>query len=155
MKAENRLLPEWFDLVRSGRIRLPRFQRYEVWGQGEITGLLETVLHGLPAGATLVMDVQGEEKFASRTMSGAPEPTERCREHLLDGQQRVTALGRAFTASTRTAPISSTSSRTRTTAVRKSPRSTARRAGGRPGSSIRSGATTRVRCSNAAISRST
>ncbi len=96
MKAENRLLPEWFDLVRSGRIRLPRFQRYEVWGQGEITGLLETVLHGLPAGATLVMDVQGEEKFASRTMSGAPEPIERCREHLLDGQQRVTALWKSL-----------------------------------------------------------
>jgi hypothetical protein len=96
MKAENRLMPEWFDRVRSGRIRLPRFQRYEVWGPGEITGLLETVLHGLPAGATLVLDVQGEEKFASRTMSGAPEPTERCREHLLDGQQRLTALWKSL-----------------------------------------------------------
>ncbi len=92
MKAENRLLPEWFDHIRSGRIRLPRFQRYEVWGQGEITGLLETVVRGLPAGATLVLEVQGEEKFASRPISGSPDPTERCREHLLDGQQRLTAL---------------------------------------------------------------
>jgi hypothetical protein len=92
MKAENRLLPEWFDHIRSGRIRLPRFQRYEVWGQGEITGLLETVVRGLPAGATLVLEVKGEEKFASRPISGTPDPTERCREHLLDGQQRLTAL---------------------------------------------------------------
>ena len=96
MKAENRLLPEWFDYIRSGRIRLPRFQRYEVWGQGEITGLLETVVRGLPAGATLVLEVQGEEKFASRPISGTPDPTERCREHLLDGQQRLTALWKSL-----------------------------------------------------------
>ena len=43
MRAENRLLPDWFNRVRSGQVRLPRFQRYEAWGPGEITSLLESV----------------------------------------------------------------------------------------------------------------
>ncbi len=92
MKAENRLLPEWFDLIRVGQVRLPRFQRYEVWGHGEVTSLMESVFRGLPSGATLVLQVGEEEAFVSRQMSGAPDPTERCLEHLLDGQQRLTAL---------------------------------------------------------------
>ena len=96
MRAENRLLPDWFNRVRSGQVRLPRFQRYEAWGPGEITSLLESVLRGLPAGATLVLEVGDEEKFASRQMSGAPAPVSRCNEHLLDGQQRITALWKSL-----------------------------------------------------------
>ena len=92
MKAENRLLGEWFNQIRTGRIRLPRFQRYEVWGHAQISSLLETLFRGLPAGATLVLEVGTEEQFPSRPMSGAPEPNTPCREHLLDGQQRLTAL---------------------------------------------------------------
>ncbi len=57
MRAENRLLPDWFNRIRSGQIRLPRFQRFEVWGSGEITSLMESVLRGLPAGATLNLEV--------------------------------------------------------------------------------------------------
>jgi hypothetical protein len=96
MRAENRLLPDWFNRVRSGQIRLPRFQRYEVWGPGEVTSLLESVLRGLPAGATLILEVGDDEKFASRQMNGAPAPSERCNEHLLDGQQRLTALWKSL-----------------------------------------------------------
>lgn len=96
MRAENRLLPDWFKRVRNGQIRLPRFQRYEVWGPGEITSLLESVLRGLPAGATLILQVDGQEQFPSRHMSGAPSPIEGCNEHLLDGQQRITALWKSL-----------------------------------------------------------
>ncbi len=96
MRAENRLLPDWFNRIRCGQIRLPRFQRFEVWGPGEITSLMESVLRGLPAGATLNLEVGDDEKFASREMSGAPAPTERCNEHLLDGQQRLTALWKSL-----------------------------------------------------------
>ncbi len=96
MRAENRLLPDRFNRIRSGQIRLPRFQRFEVWGPGEITSLLESVLRGLPAGATLNLEVGDEEKFTSREMNGAPAPTERCNEHLLDGQQRLTALWKSL-----------------------------------------------------------
>ena len=75
MRAENRLLPDWFNRIRCGQIRLPRFQRFEVWGPGEITSLMESVLRGLPAGATLNLEVGDDEKFASREMSGCrPAP---------------------------------------------------------------------------------
>ena len=36
------------------------------------------------------------EPFVSRRMAGAPAPTERTTEHLLDGQQRLTALWKAL-----------------------------------------------------------
>lgn len=96
MEARNRALPEWFHRVGSGQIRLPRFQRYEAWGHDRVAGLLETILRGLPAGATLVLEVGDREPFVSRPIVGTPPPTERATEHLLDGQQRLTALWRSF-----------------------------------------------------------
>jgi hypothetical protein len=97
MHAYDRFLPEWFNRIRSRQITLPRFQRFVAWGQGEVSGLLTTVLRGLPSGATLILEVGGEkEKFKSRTMVGAPESDEKVTEQLLDGQQRLTALWRSL-----------------------------------------------------------
>jgi hypothetical protein len=96
MQAQNRTLPQWFNRIESGQIKLPRFQRYEAWGGGEIAGLLETVLRQLPAGAALILEVGDQEKFKSRLMEGAPPPTEKVNEHLLDGQQRLTALWKSL-----------------------------------------------------------
>lgn len=97
MEARDRRIPDWFNLVRTGQLRLPRFQRFEAWGHDSVSGLLETVLYGLPAGAMLVLDVDPEnEPFVSREMEGAPKGTARVTEHLLDGQQRLTALWRAL-----------------------------------------------------------
>jgi len=97
MEARNRLLPEWFARVRTGQILLPRFQREEAWSSQEVNNLLDSVLHGLPVGAALILDIGDSQPFASRPMSGSPEPTERATEHLLDGQQRLTALWRSLT----------------------------------------------------------
>lgn len=83
-------------MLESGQIRLPRFQRYEAWTHNEISGLLESVLRGLPAGATLVLQVGNKEEFISRLLAGAPSPDSRVIEQLLDGQQRLTALWRSF-----------------------------------------------------------
>ena len=96
MHAHDRFLPEWFNRIRSRQITLPRFQRFEAWGHGEVSGLLTTVLRGLPSGATLILDVGDEEKFKSRTMVDAPESGEKVTEQLLDGQQRLTALWRSL-----------------------------------------------------------
>jgi len=96
MQAHNRHLSEWFNRVRSGQLRLPRFQRFEAWNHARVEGLLETVLQGLPAGAALILEVGDKELFRSRPIVGAPQPTERVTEHLLDGQQRVTALWRSL-----------------------------------------------------------
>lgn len=96
MHAHDRFLPEWFNRIRSRQITLPRFQRSVAWGHGEVSGLLTTVLRGLPSGATLILEVGDEEKFKSRTMVDAPESGEKVTEQLLDGQQRLTALWRSL-----------------------------------------------------------
>lgn len=96
MKAENRNLTDWFNEIESGRLRLPRFQRFEEWDQNRIADVVQTVLRGLPIGALLILNVGDKEKFISRPLVGAPKPRERCIEHLLDGQQRLTALWRAL-----------------------------------------------------------
>ena len=96
MEARNRQVREWFGLVEKGHIMLPRFQRFEAWGHHNVTGLLDTVLEGLPAGAVLVLQVAGKAPFVSRPVAGAPEGTGPVNELLLDGQQRLTALWRAL-----------------------------------------------------------
>ncbi len=97
MEARNRSIPQWFTRIRTGQLVLPRFQRYESWGHGEVVTLLDSVLRGRPVGAALVLAIGDKEPFESRRMAGAPRPVERTTEHLLDGQQRLTALWKAFT----------------------------------------------------------
>ena len=96
MEARNRKLTDWFTRIRTGQILLPRFQRHEAWGHREITSLLESVLRGLPTGAALTLEIGDDQPFIARALVGAPAPTERVTEHLLDGQQRLTALWRAL-----------------------------------------------------------
>ena len=92
MEARNRRLPDWLGRVRTGQLKLPRFQRFESWAHSEVETLLDSVLRGRPVGAALVLAVGDREPFVSRTIEGATSPTERTTEHLLDGQQRLTAL---------------------------------------------------------------
>jgi hypothetical protein len=96
MQAFNRNLEAWFDKIRNGQLRLPRFQRHEAWERGNIVAVLDSVVRDLPIGSALVMEMGDAEIFVSRPLEGAPRPTERCTEHLLDGQQRLTALWKAF-----------------------------------------------------------
>ena len=96
MQAHDRRLPDRFDRIRTRQITLPRFQRFVAWGHGEVADLLTTVLRGLPAGASLILEVGDTEKFKSRSMTDAPTAGERVTEQLLDGQQRLTALWRSL-----------------------------------------------------------
>ncbi|MGD9630799.1 MAG: DUF262 domain-containing protein [Pyrinomonadaceae bacterium] len=96
MEARNRLLPDWLTKIRTHQIALPRFQRFQAWSHNQITSLLNNVLQELPAGAVLVLDIGDKEPFSSRPVFGAPETGERITEHLLDGQQRLTALWRSL-----------------------------------------------------------
>lgn len=96
-KAKDRSLEEWFSELKKGAIKLPRFQRYEAWDRHRIASLLKTVIHDLPLGITLILEVD-KEQFQSRYLETAiPEDTTtRITEHLLDGQQRLTALWRTL-----------------------------------------------------------
>lgn len=96
-KAQNRTLSEWFQVIQQGQVKLPRFQRYEAWDRRRITSFLDAIINNLPVGITLALDVAGEEKFISRYIETADhmEPS-MVTQHLLDGQQRLTAFWRAM-----------------------------------------------------------
>lgn len=96
MEARNRNLKDWYGKIERGEIKLPRFQRFEAWDPKRISSLTNTITHNLPLGITLVLEVGGEEKFVSRYLSTAPQPNSHVLEHLLDGQQRLTALWRVL-----------------------------------------------------------
>ena len=96
-KAKDRSLNEWFVEIKKGAIKLPRFQRYEAWDKHRIASLLKTIIHDLPLGITLILEVD-KEQFKSRYLETAiPDDTDaRVTEHLLDGQQRLTSLWRVL-----------------------------------------------------------
>lgn len=95
-KAQDRSLGHWYSLIQSGQLKLPRFQRMEAWDRGRVTGFLNTIIQNLPVGVTLLLEVGDKEKFVSRYIASAPETGVRVTEHLLDGQQRLTAFWRAM-----------------------------------------------------------
>ncbi|MEL6397702.1 MAG: DUF262 domain-containing protein [Cyanobacteria bacterium J06626_4] len=96
MEARNRNIRDWYGKVQRGEIKLPRFQRFEAWDQHRIASLIHTIIQNLPLGITLVLEVGEEEQFISRHLQTAPETNNKVYEHLLDGQQRLTALWRVL-----------------------------------------------------------
>lgn len=58
--------------------------------------MLRTIIRDLPLGITLVLDVGEKEQFHSRPLVTAPNTHAKVTEHLLDGQQRLTALWRSL-----------------------------------------------------------
>lgn len=96
-KAQDRTLGVWFQNIQQGMVKLPRFQRYEAWDRGRITSFLNTIINNLPVGVTLALEVAGREKFESRYIaSSEPDTPGTVTQHLLDGQQRLTAFWRSM-----------------------------------------------------------
>ena len=96
MEARNRKLDDWYGKIKRGEIKLPRFQRFEAWDNHRICSLVQMIIHDLPLGITLVLEVGENEKFISRFLETAPQDGKRVHEQLLDGQQRLTALWRTL-----------------------------------------------------------
>jgi len=98
MEARSKTIEAWFSMIEQGQIKLPRFQRHEAWRPQQIAGLFENILKNpsLPVGVLLILEVGDKELFKSRSIIGAPELPDRPQMHLLDGQQRMTALWRAL-----------------------------------------------------------
>ncbi|MBK7416849.1 MAG: DUF262 domain-containing protein [Dechloromonas sp.] len=96
-KAQDRTLGVWFQNIQQGMIKLPRFQRFEAWDRGRIASFLNTIINNLPVGVTLALEVAGIEKFESRyIVTSDPESPGTVTQHLLDGQQRLTAFWRSI-----------------------------------------------------------
>lgn len=95
-EAQNRTLNDWLGSIDRGQLRLPSFQRGVAWEPKRVKSMLTTIIHDLPLGVALVLNVGDKEQFVSRALHTAPETGEAVTEHLLDGQQRLTALYRAL-----------------------------------------------------------
>jgi hypothetical protein len=96
MEARNRKIADWISATRSGRLKLPRFQRFEAWGHRDVEALLQSVIDDLPIGAALILNLGNQSPFKYRPLSTAPEGSDRTIELLLDGQQRLTGLWRSL-----------------------------------------------------------
>lgn len=95
-KALDRTIQQWLSDIDAGTLRLPSFQRGEAWDRRRIESLLRTIVRDLPLGITLVLQVGDREQFHSRPLATAPDTAAKVTEHLLDGQQRLTALWRSL-----------------------------------------------------------
>lgn len=99
MEARSKTIEAWFSMIEQAQVKLPRFQRHEAWRPRQIAGLFENILRApsLPLGVLLVLEVGDKELFHSRAVVGAPASNARPAMHILDGQQRITALWRSLT----------------------------------------------------------
>ena len=96
--ARSKSIENWFVEIDQGHLVLPRFQRHLAWRDSQIIGLFENILRkpALPIGVLLTLEVGDEQPFVFRTIEGAPNASKDPRMHLLDGQQRMTALWKAL-----------------------------------------------------------
>lgn len=80
--------------VKTGDIKLPKFQRPFVWNKQDILRLWDSIYKGYPVGSILLWFTK--EKLASERKIGDLEINERAEEYptnyLLDGQQRLSSL---------------------------------------------------------------
>jgi hypothetical protein len=82
------------DMIDDGRIQLPEFQRPPTWRKRDEEELLRTVARGWPCGVLLALTGTGDLKY--QRLADAPTGTQKPEFLLLDGQQRLTALHRAY-----------------------------------------------------------
>ena len=98
MESKNKKLADWLEDIKRGVVQLPRFQRKEAWNHDHVKNFLETVIfHDRPMGILLTLDVDpNNQPFVTRPLEGIDNITEECKTHLLDGQQRLTALWKSL-----------------------------------------------------------
>jgi hypothetical protein len=94
-KPEIMRLEELAVLVKSGDIKLPRFQRPFVWKEADMLKLLDSIYKGYPIGSILLWN-SSQRLTSVRSILGLAVNTEGSTffptNYLLDGQQRLTTL---------------------------------------------------------------
>lgn len=94
-KPEILRLEELALMVKSGEIKLPRFQRPFVWREADMLKLLDSIYKGYPIGSILLWN-SSQKLRSERSILGLAvdtgEHTSYPTNYLLDGQQRLTTL---------------------------------------------------------------
>jgi len=93
--AQDMSVAALLERVDSREYRLPEIQRDYVWKSSQIAWLLDSLYRGYPSGGILVWesDKPVEEKDVNSSLAGTAKVAPK---YLLDGQQRLTSLHRAF-----------------------------------------------------------
>jgi len=93
MNADHKSIEDWMNDVSRGVVRLPSFQRDETWNHSLVSSFIEAILQQRPLGVFLVLRVDPDNQpFLTRPVADSVNNGEKCREHLLDGQQRLTTV---------------------------------------------------------------
>lgn len=80
-----------------GNIRIPEIQRGYVWKRSQIAKLLDSIYRGFPTGSILLWDTIETVTFKElKTDLGKGVQPDFAPKIVLDGQQRLTSLGRVF-----------------------------------------------------------
>lgn len=80
-----------------GNIRIPEIQRTYVWKRSQIAKLLDSIYRGFPTGSILLWDTIEPVIFKEmKTELGKNVRPDFIPKIVLDGQQRLTSLGRVF-----------------------------------------------------------
>lgn len=93
IKPEIVFIFELLSEVRTGKLRIPKFQRSYVWRRQQMTELLDSIYHQFPIGSLLVWETT--EQVSSRQWIGplkVPDKADGISAHVLDGQQRLSTL---------------------------------------------------------------
>lgn len=94
-KPEIMRLEELALMVKSGEIKLPKFQRPFVWKAPDMLKLLDSIYKGYPIGSILIWN-SSQKLISERDISGfevnIANQTNYPTNYLLDGQQRLTTL---------------------------------------------------------------
>jgi hypothetical protein len=94
-------IKELISEMAQGSIRIPEIQRGYVWKRGQIAKLLDSIYRGFPTGSILLWDTKQEIIFKDlKTNLGRNVRSDFIPKIVLDGQQRLTSLGRVFDHST-------------------------------------------------------
>ncbi|WP_283137447.1 DUF262 domain-containing protein [Rhizohabitans arisaemae] len=101
-KVESALPSELVDWVLSGRIRMPSFQRSYRWDTHDVTELFDSILRGYPIGNLLVWQRSAAAEVVTIGHLQIDAAERGDAYWVVDGQQRITSLVSALTATSET-----------------------------------------------------
>lgn len=91
-KSQPYTIAELRELVRSGAVRIPQFQRSFCWEAKDVQNLLDSLLRGYPIGSLLLWQREAPAERLSIGALRVDAPTRLDALWVVDGQQRVTSL---------------------------------------------------------------
>lgn len=85
-------LEQLVDMVRSGQVRVPHFQRDFRWGKEDVRRLFDSILKGYPIGSLLLWQRPADAKTLTLGALRIDAPAQDRALWVVDGQQRIISL---------------------------------------------------------------